>query len=109
MSDWDGAVVVLLIHGSSDVLALNVGRCPHAAQGKEDGDEGLDEGAELRATDRVIVEDSEDYCWSRSGQHWIPPTSREVTRELTRNREGLATHDEDDLHGSELLEAHATS
>ena len=66
MSDWDGAVVVLLIHGRTDVLALNVGRCPHAAQGKEDGNEGFDKGAELRATDRVIVEDSEDYCRSRS-------------------------------------------
>jgi hypothetical protein len=66
VSDWDGAVVVLLIHGSSDVLALNIRRCPHAAQRKEDGDKGFDKGAELRATDRVIVEDSEDYCGSRS-------------------------------------------
>jgi hypothetical protein len=62
VSDRDGAVVVLFIHGGADVLALNIGRCPHAAERKEDGDEGLDKGAELRATDRVIVEDSEDYC-----------------------------------------------
>lgn len=66
MPDWDGAMVVLFIHGHADVLALNIGRCPHAAQGKEYGDECFDKGAELRATDRVIVEDSEDYCWSRS-------------------------------------------
>lgn len=62
VSDRDCAVIALLMHSLADILALNIGRCPHTAQRKEDGDKSFNKGAQLGATDRVIVEDSEDYC-----------------------------------------------
>jgi len=62
VADGDCAMGTLLVHGPADILALNIGRRPHTAQRKENGDESFDKGAQLGATDRVIVEDSEDYC-----------------------------------------------
>jgi hypothetical protein len=62
VSDRDCAVSALIVHSLADILALNIGRCPHTAQRKEDGDKSLNKGAQLGATNRVIVEDSENYC-----------------------------------------------
>lgn len=66
VADRDCAVSALLVHSLADILALNIGRSPHTAQRKEDGDKSFDKGAQLRATNRVIVEDSEDYCQESS-------------------------------------------
>lgn len=101
VADRDCAVGALLVHGLANVRALNVGGCPHTAQRKEDGDESFNKRAQLGATNRVIVEDSEDHC-----QELLARCREETTRGggLTRNGQRLATHDEDDLHGAKLLE-----
>ena len=72
------------MHGPPDVLALNIGGCPHTAQREEDGDESFNKRAQLGATNRVIIEDSEDYCQetlamskeeTKSGQEAYPEWS----------------------------------
>ena len=98
-------MAVFLVHGPADVLALNIGRCPHAAQRKENGDECFNKRAQLGAADRIIVEDSEDHCRDSLANCGRVSESTS-TKRLTRNRQRLTAHDEDNLHRAELLETH---
>lgn len=101
VADRDCAVSALLMHSLADILALNIGRRPHTAQRQKDSDKSFNKGAQLGATNRVIVEDSEDYCQESSVRCDEETTS---SGRLTGNGQRLTTHDEDDLHGAKLLE-----
>lgn len=97
--------VALDLMWRSDVVAVGVGRGPHAREGKKGGYDARHQRVDLCCAVHKVRQNAENSC--HTGQHHSRRTR--VLDALAWNEHCLTAHDKDYLHRPELLHTHGTA